>query len=110
MQTEGKKAPSKAAPIIGIVKVDEFDGVPSYVRGRMAREQLNECVVGLNKIVAAKHALLATPRTHLSAAALKKWTAFKDQECDEVKVGDMVRMRPVYSMIRRACRSSRRTM
>ncbi len=46
MQSQGEKVKSAAAgkgvavPVIAVVKVDEFEGVAPYIRGRLTREQV----------------------------------------------------------------------
>lgn len=85
-ETKGKTTkPTVATPTIAVAKVDEFDAVPAYIRGRTTREQLNEAIVSLNAVISAKYTTLATPRGSLGGNALKKFNALRDEETDDTK-------------------------
>ena len=47
--------------------------------------QVNECAAQIQSVMAAKYKLLSTPRSTLGSNAMKKWTAFKDEETDDTK-------------------------
>ncbi len=74
-----------SVPSIAVVKVDEFEAVPAYIRGRVPRDAVNDCITVIHNVLAAKYKILAQPRASLSAPVLKKYNAFRDAETDDTK-------------------------
>ncbi len=105
LQTSARQGAGKGAqlPQLSVVKVDEFEGVPAYIRGRLTRDTVNECVAALQAALAAKHKILATPRASLNAATQKKYTALREAETEETKglfylTEDEIKMVSEYKM------------
>lgn len=80
------RAAEKAAQMdsIAYVRVDEFEAVPHYIRGRVSRETINEVIDAVHRALAAKYEILATPRSQLGEPAMKRYKAFKEAEDDEL--------------------------
>ena len=86
--SDGAKKPRKArapVPEIPYVRVTEFNEVPAYMKGRMARETLNKSIDVLNKAVAEKYKILRTPRAKLGDMAMNMYVQFKELELDELE-------------------------
>eukprot|EP00128_Syssomonas_multiformis_P008318 Colp12_sorted_trinity150504_noHs@33385 len=65
--------------------VEEFNGVPQYMKGRLQREQLNDAIDELHKLIASKQQLLAMPRKHMSEQQMKKYEHHVNSCCSETE-------------------------
>eukprot|EP00042_Codosiga_hollandica_P025464 m.113836 g.113836 ORF g.113836 m.113836 type:complete len:246 (-) comp51880_c0_seq2:57-794(-) len=72
-------------PVLAVVKVDEFESTPQYIRGRVSRDHVNDCIEAIHAAVAAKYKILAMQRSKLGAAVMKKYDAYKDAEADDTR-------------------------
>ena len=68
---------------LAYVKVDEFEEVPKYIRGRLKRDQVNEIVDAVHVAMVEKYRILNTPRNKLGQQAMEQWRRFREQEVKE---------------------------
>lgn len=86
MASQAKKKKKKRkvqVPTLPYVRVDEFDNVPHYVRGRLKREAVNECIDAIQKALEKKYTVLSTPRSKMGEHMMKRYKLYKDAECKE---------------------------
>jgi hypothetical protein len=74
-----------ALPAIAVVRVDEFDSTPAYIKGRIGRDLVNTCVEAIQNTLASKYKLLGMTRSKLGTVACKRFDAYKDAETDETR-------------------------
>ena len=86
-----KQGTSIPVPTMAIVKVDEFEATPAYIRGRLSRDHVNECVQAIMTTVSGElphiWSLLTdgSPHSQVQAAcspALTAWfTGHEEIQC-----------------------------
>uniref|UniRef100_A0AAY4A5A8 SKA complex subunit 1 n=2 Tax=Denticeps clupeoides TaxID=299321 RepID=A0AAY4A5A8_9TELE len=67
------------------VTVQEFEGVPPYMKGRVTYDQLNGAVESINKAVTGKYKILHQPTKSLNNASRRLHQRFKDQETKDTR-------------------------
>jgi len=79
-----KKARRKKAvkvPTIPYIRVDEFESVPVYVRNRLKREVVNQCIDAIHVVLTKKYKILSMPRSTMGEQTMAKYKEFKEAEC-----------------------------
>ncbi|XP_076104773.1 SKA complex subunit 1-like [Mytilus galloprovincialis] len=67
-------------PTVEYVTVEEFEGVPKYMKGRLSYSQVNGAIDELNKPLKEKYKILSMKRTTLNDINRKRYEKFKLQE------------------------------
>ncbi|CAC5411089.1 unnamed protein product [Mytilus coruscus] len=67
-------------PTVEYVTVEEFEGVPKYMKGRLTYTQVNGAIDELNKPLKEKYKILSMKRTTLNDVNRKRYEKFKLQE------------------------------
>ncbi|XP_022091277.1 spindle and kinetochore-associated protein 1-like [Acanthaster planci] len=82
-----KDAKKKKAsiPTMEFVTVEEFEGVPKYMKGRLNYETINTAVEIINIAIRTRYSLLQKPRNTLSEMSLKKVRQLREQENKDTK-------------------------
>ena len=70
---------------IPYVRVEEFDSVPPYLRGRITRDHINSCIDAIHETLTQKYKILAMPRAGMGESTMKKYKAFKEVETADTK-------------------------
>ncbi|XP_068107461.1 spindle and kinetochore-associated protein 1 [Hyperolius riggenbachi] len=85
---EPAKKPPKEKHIIKemeLLTVQEFTGVPAYMKNRLTYEQINSLIEEMNKAVVGKYKIMQQPLKSLSAVARKQLGRFKEEETKDTK-------------------------
>ncbi|XP_038067205.1 spindle and kinetochore-associated protein 1-like [Patiria miniata] len=83
--TEDSKKRKPSTPTMEFVTVEEFEGVPKYMKGRLNYDAINAAVEIINTAVSARYSLLHKPRHALGENAMKKVRRLKEQENKDTK-------------------------
>ncbi|XP_078313426.1 SKA complex subunit 1-like [Crassostrea virginica] len=83
----GGRKPGKNVyiPTLVYITVDEFEGVPKYMKGRMNYTQVNTAIDELNKAFSEKYKVLGMKRTTLNDLNKKRYERYKEQETKDTK-------------------------
>ncbi|KAM8893058.1 SKA complex subunit 1 isoform 2-T2 [Spinachia spinachia] len=68
-----------------VITMQEFESIPSYMKGRVSYDQLNAAVQSLNAAVLAKYKILHQPVKSLNSQTRKLRQRFRDLESKETK-------------------------
>lgn len=74
------KQPNTYYPEIEYLKVDEFQDVPKYLKGRITYDQMNKFIDGMNAAYLSKYKLLRQKKSSLNDANRKRYEIYKSQE------------------------------
>jgi len=80
----GPRKPLQPPPLTRL-RLEEFEAVPQYMRGRLAYEKLQLAVDEIEVVLREKYALLSIPIGKMTEKMMKRYKAFKDQENNETK-------------------------
>lgn len=72
-------------PTLVYITVEEFEGVPKYMKGRMNYSQVNTAIDELNKAFSEKYKVLGMKRTTLNDLNKKRYERYKEQESKDTK-------------------------
>lgn len=86
-QKEPAAAKKSLKPIkeMELITVQEFETIPSYMKGRVSYHQLNATVKSINKAIVEKYKIFQQPPRTLSNASRKLYDRFKENETKETK-------------------------
>ncbi|XP_010157044.1 PREDICTED: spindle and kinetochore-associated protein 1 [Eurypyga helias] len=65
--------------------VEDFESVPSYLRGRLTYDQINAVIQGINKAVLGKYKILHQPLKSMNFAVRKLYHRFLEEETKDTK-------------------------
>ncbi|KAM5192604.1 SKA complex subunit 1 [Mantella aurantiaca] len=85
---EPAKKPVKEKHVIKeieLITVQEFDGVPAYMKNRLTYEQINSLIEEINKAVVGKYRIMQQPLKSLNNVARKQLGRFKEEELKDTK-------------------------
>ncbi|XP_036385781.1 spindle and kinetochore-associated protein 1 [Megalops cyprinoides] len=80
-----RKLPCKQIRGMEYITIQEFEGIPQYMKGRMTHSQLNAAVQSINTAVMEKYSVLQQPSKTLSNTTRKLHQRFKDEETKDTK-------------------------
>ncbi|NXW50838.1 SKA1 protein, partial [Nyctiprogne leucopyga] len=82
-----KKPTKEPIPIkeISLITAEEFESVPTYMKGRLTYEQINAVVKDINKAVVGKYKILHQPLKSMNAAVRNLYHRFLEEETKETK-------------------------
>jgi hypothetical protein len=88
-EADAKKKPKRRAkngpPPLAPLTSEEFEAVPSYIRGRLTLERVNAAVKELEELLASKYEVLAMPMARMNEKTLAAFKSFKNQETNETR-------------------------
>ncbi|XP_078530924.1 SKA complex subunit 1 [Lissotriton helveticus] len=82
------KKPAKAKkPIkeMELITIQEFEGIPAYMKNRLTYDQINTFIEEMNKAVVGKYKILHQPPKSMSANVRKLYYRFQEEETKETK-------------------------
>ncbi|KAG7477280.1 hypothetical protein MATL_G00092880 [Megalops atlanticus] len=80
-----RKLPCKQIREMEYITIQEYEGIPQYMKGRMTHSQLNAVVQSINTAVMEKYSILQQPSKTLSNTTRKLHQRFKDEETKDTK-------------------------
>ncbi|XP_049950338.1 spindle and kinetochore-associated protein 1-like isoform X1 [Schistocerca serialis cubense] len=85
VSSKGPKKPQQLVPRINLVQFEEFKETPTYLRGRMKYDDLNDIVQEINQIIAKKYSIVTQQLKTLKRSEQELWRKYKLEEVNEVK-------------------------
>ncbi|NXY38225.1 SKA1 protein, partial [Pomatorhinus ruficollis] len=82
------KKPTKETKVIkeaALITTEEFESVPTYMKGRITYDQINAVVQQLNKAVVDKYKILYQPLKSMSAPVRNLYHRFIEEETKDTK-------------------------
>ncbi|XP_072272563.1 SKA complex subunit 1 [Pyxicephalus adspersus] len=82
------KKPTKEKHVIKemeLITVQEFNGVPAYMKNRLTYDQINSLIEEINKAVVGKYKIMQQPLKTLNNFARKQLGRFKEEESKDTK-------------------------
>ncbi|KAM4879309.1 SKA complex subunit 1 [Sylvia borin] len=82
------KKPAKKTKVIkeaALITTEEFESVPTYLKGRLTYDQINAVVQQINKAVVDKYKILHQPLKSMSSSARNLYHRFMEEETRDTK-------------------------
>ncbi|KFV15107.1 Spindle and kinetochore-associated protein 1, partial [Tauraco erythrolophus] len=82
-----KKTTKKPIPVkkVPLITIEEFQSVPTYMKGRLTYNQVNAVVTDINKAVVGKYKILHQPLKSMNAAVRNLYHRFLKDETKDTK-------------------------
>ncbi|NXQ09820.1 SKA1 protein, partial [Peucedramus taeniatus] len=87
-EPKSEKKPAKEKKAIkeaALITTEEFESVPSYLKGRITYDQINTVVQEINKAVVGKYKILYQPLKSMSAPVRNLYHRFMEEETKDTK-------------------------
>ncbi|XP_042196600.1 spindle and kinetochore-associated protein 1 isoform X2 [Callorhinchus milii] len=83
--TKNSTKPKQFVRGMEFLVIEEFNQIPTYMKGRMTYDQINAVIKELNDIVKAKYKILNQPLKSMNNTTRNQYHSFKEQEVKETK-------------------------
>ncbi|NWT62652.1 SKA1 protein, partial [Erythrocercus mccallii] len=88
VEPKNVKKPAKETKVIkeaALITTEEFQNVPTYLKGRITYDQINAVVQQLNKAVVDKYKIMNQPLRSMSASVRNLYHRFMEEETKDTK-------------------------
>ncbi|NWV67905.1 SKA1 protein, partial [Malurus elegans] len=88
VKNESVKKPAKETKLIkevALITTEEFESVPTYMKGRLTYDQINAVVQEINKAVVGKYNIMYQPWKSMSVPARNLYHRFMEEENKDTK-------------------------
>ncbi|NWH86203.1 SKA1 protein, partial [Aegithalos caudatus] len=87
-ETKHAKKPAKEIKNIkeaALITTEEFESIPTYMKGRITQDQINAVVQQINKAVVDKYKIMYQPLKSMSAPVKNLYHRFMEEETTEIR-------------------------
>ena len=76
---------SVSDPLLEPLRMDEFDSIPRYLKGRLTMERINSFTTQLNRLYQDKYSILKTNPARLSPDLRNRYYLWREEENNDVQ-------------------------